>query len=329
MEITLKFSFRCTARTDAGSSFRPVCQKYKDDHLQSDDVGQNEPKHFPDERAADCLEPNVRFALPKADLLSTIDNVASADACKAQCAATPTCQVWVWRGSKPQRDCLLSKGVRKNGVFRRPLNGAFSGSVAGACATAPAPTAAPASSSSSAPITKTTEPACAEFNAVFTGLTKRQQTLSRDVPSADVCRAFCLQKNGCKLWSWRGADAKQPCALITVTGVNSVAFEKGAVSGSVEGACVGLAISQLTTCKCVAPGAVDAALDAAEDTDDLVGAGLIDVRLSAGSGEGLSAAEKECPEGQVLRCVAANATPNVRSRLAGEGQDEEAAGSGQ
>ncbi len=136
-----------------------------------------------------------------------------------------------------------------------------------------------------------------------------------NVPNADVCRARCLQqKENCVAWTWQGSESRRRrCILLGSLDGAEASYSKGFVSGTIEGECASLALSQLRTCACIDPSSPDLRVDEDyEDEDyyydgdrDLVGEGAIDVRLNV---------RPQCKQGQGLRCVAKGANPVIENR---------------
>ncbi len=135
---------------------------------------------------------------------------------------------------------------------------------------------------------------------------------SGGAPNADVCRARCVQRRDeCRAWTWSG----RRCKLFSSPTDRFVpAYSDGAVSGTLDGSCIDLALSQLRKCVCKDPVVVDDYFDDYDDTD-LVGEGFIDVRQFTGG-------NSACPVGHGLRCYADEAAPVLRSRINLGGQQQ-------
>ena len=136
-----------------------------------------------------------------------------------------------------------------------------------------------------------------------------------NVPNADVCRARCINNGECKHWTWKGSSRRKQCILVK-NGNYKTVYQKGSVSGTLNGACANLALSQLEKCECLTlrrkkkKGQNQDEFNDDQEDLDLVGTGLIDVRVFDGSSP-----TSVCSEGQGLRCYAENASPIIVGRL--------------
>ena len=150
-----------------------------------------------------------------------------------------------------------------------------------------------------------TKEVCGDFDIHYS----RGGQLQRfnNIPSADVCRARCIQHGECRYWTWRGSSRRKQCILVRNDNYKPV-YQKGTISGTLDGACANLALSQLTKCECVNVNSRQENVD--QEDLDLVGTGLIDVRISNNP-----APTSVCSDGQGLRCYAEDAGPEVRVRV--------------
>ena len=138
---------------------------------------------------------------------------------------------------------------------------------------------------------------CVEYDTIY-----RNGSLIRgykNIPSVEDCRARCIgHKKGCLYYTYLGLNDKKRCLLYS-SGNFDLRRRKGAVSGAVSGECSTLPFDNMKSCTCVdlkeekaAAAAINNNNNNNDDYDDdyyddvdLVGSGLIDVRVNLGCGK--------------------------------------------
>ncbi|TRY68397.1 hypothetical protein TCAL_14261 [Tigriopus californicus] len=304
----------CKVSTEGGQTFKPVCQKDKLDHLDyaeddyeddydydySDDNKDKEPRDIDEEEEddyyyedddggkdgdygpsanlesneAECVEQNIRYRFRPDDQFETFSGVSSFENCQLQCAGNPACQFWTWKGNRRAKQCILSRGVRNENNFKVGKEGFVSGRMNQVCKDS-LPTREKGQTGRNVDF-------CVEYGALYRN--GNQLRVIRNVPSVEDCRMNCETINGCQFYSWNGNAKNQQCWLFSDTTFET-RFRRGAISGSLLGECQGKSLDELQACECT--NLIDEDPEDPKDPEDydydyrdLVGEGLIDVRLN-------------------------------------------------
>ena len=324
----------CTVKQDGNHAFKPICQKEK---FNDDDEDYGDYNYYDDikssttttttttrrttttteparpredggdlEQVAQCVDRDVIYNAPRQQILDNVRRVRQHQECRKKCAENSRCFFWSWQ-SRGNRCVLMAQVRRRN--FRVARVGIVSGTMHGVCR--------------SEVIDKPLEPIevkpkdhCVEYEAAY-AIPKRLRAefnkgFKDNVETPDECKVLCENTSGCNYWTWKTKAGVKRC-IFKRGSQYRLKSRKGAVSGSVLGACRNAKLNQMQECECVkvrnnnrnknrrtSTTTESPEYDDYDDYDDGDISGLIDVRIV--NNDGSLANLVTCGEGEVRRC---------------------------